>query len=155
MHSTPPWVTGTVRTPPGAHESQRGPGRIGAPEGHNIRLDRATPCLQGEGLGREVATGPFGLFICFFPGFSIIPFWGALIFILACFRWCYTPSWDSANCRHAILILGSNFRAFIPVWKNASVTEINQNTTRDISTVSLAVTFCNPSSISSFVSEKG
>lgn len=115
VHSTPPWVTGAVRAAAGAHESQRGPGRIGGHEGHNIRLDRATPCLQGEGLGREVANGHFGLFICFFPGFSIIPFWGALIFILACFRLCCTPSWGPASCRHAILILSPNFRAFIPV----------------------------------------
>lgn len=95
--------------------------------------------LQEEGLGRDVATGHFGLSVCFFPGFSIVPFWGALIFILACFKWCCTPSWGPASCRHAILILGPNFRAFIPVWKNANVTDINQNTTHDISTASLTV----------------
>lgn len=101
--------------------------------------------VWGEGLGWDVATGHFGLFICFFPRFSIL---GALIFILACFRWCCTRSWDLSSCRHAILILGPNFRAFIPIWKNASVTEIDQNTTRDISTVYLHfiyITFHNPS----------
>lgn len=64
---------------------RRGPGRVGALE-DNIKLDRATLCLQGEGLGRDVAAGHFGFFICFFPGFSIIQLWGALIFILDCFR---------------------------------------------------------------------
>lgn len=123
---------------------QRGPGTVGAPE-DNIKLDRATPCLQGEWLGRDVAAGHFGLFICFFPGFSIIQFWGALIFILACFSLCCTPSWGPASCRHAILILGPNFRAFIPVWNNARVTEISQNTTCDISTLFLAITFYNSS----------
>lgn len=64
VHVTPPWVTGAVRAASGAQDSQRGPGRIGSPE-NNIRLDGATPCLQGEGLGRDVATGHFGLFISF------------------------------------------------------------------------------------------
>lgn len=144
VHVTPPWVTGAVRAASGAQDNQSGPGKIGPPE-DNIRLDGATLCLQGEGLGRDVATGHFGLFICFFPGFSIIPFWGAFIFILAFFRWCCTPSWGPASCSCGILILGPNFRAFIPIKKNASVTEIDQNTTCDINTISLVITFCYPS----------
>lgn len=58
VHFTPVWATGAVRAASGAYESQRGPGRVGVPE-DNIRLDRATPWLQGEGLGRDAATGHF------------------------------------------------------------------------------------------------
>lgn len=90
------------------------------------------------------ATGHFGLFVCLFPDLSYtIPFWGTLILILACFRGYCTPSWGTAICLHAILILGPNFRTFIPIWNNARATEFNQSATWRISTVSLAITFWN------------
>jgi len=66
-------LQGAARPALGASESQRGPGRVDAPE-DIIRLAGARPCLQGEGLGRVVhthfflppaATDHLGLFVCF------------------------------------------------------------------------------------------